>query len=63
MIPFGSIHHARIAVCSKLNFLSIKVIGNDIDPNNNLVVQRFSHLEIPTKYQYMDLYYKFDTRE
>ena len=28
-------------------------VSNDVDPNNNLGIQRFSHLEIPTKYQYL----------
>ena len=28
------------------------MVQNVIDPNNNSVIQRFSHLEIPTKYQY-----------
>ena len=29
------------------------MIYNGIDPNNNYVKQRFSHLDIPTKYQYL----------
>jgi hypothetical protein len=28
------------------------MVSNDIDANNNLGMQRFSHLKIPTKYQY-----------
>ena len=30
---------------------SINMAQNEIDPNNNLGVQRFSQLDIPTKYQ------------
>ena len=35
------------------NCPSITTFKKDIDPNNNSSLQRFSHLEIPTKYQYM----------
>ena len=42
LIPYGSIYHA-----------SINMVQNVIDPNYNSVIQRFSPLEIPTKYQYV----------
>ena len=31
----------------------IKMVLNGIDPNTNSGTQRFSHLDIPTKYQYL----------
>lgn len=43
LIPIRSIYHART---------NIKMVQNDMDPNNNSGMQRFSHLDIPTKYQY-----------
>ena len=32
---------------------SINMVKNGIDPNNTSSKQRFSHLDIPTKYQYL----------
>ena len=33
--------------------LGINMLKNCIDPNHNSGTQRFSHLNIPTKYQYL----------
>ena len=41
-IPVGSVYHFRI-----------NMFQNGIDPNNNTGVQRFSHLDIHTQYQYL----------
>ena len=29
------------------------MVYNDIESNNNLGIQRFSHFDIPSKYQYL----------
>jgi hypothetical protein len=47
LTPLGSVYHARTFI-SRQNCPSI---NNGIDPNY-LGLQRFSHLDIPTKYQY-----------
>ena len=43
--------HGSWLVCEVA--LSLDMIQNSIDLNNNLSRQRFSHLDIPTKYQYL----------
>ena len=35
------------------NHPRINMVYNGIDSNNNFSIQRFSHLDIPTKYQYL----------
>jgi hypothetical protein len=32
---------------------SINMVQNSVDPNNNSGIQRLSHLDIPTKYQFL----------
>ena len=54
--PFGSIYHARIFI-PKYNHPHINVVQKGIELINDLGVQRFSHLDEPTKYRY----YYFDT--
>ena len=48
-IPFGSSYHARTFI-PRRNHLSINMVFNGNDPNNNLGIQRFSqrffHLDI-----------------
>lgn len=39
-------HLVKICLC-------VNMIHNGIDPNMDLGVQRFSHLEVPIKYQYL----------
>ena len=48
-IPFGSRYHARTFI-PRYNLPSINTAESGIDPNNNSSYQRYSHLEIPTKY-------------
>ena len=50
LTPFKSIYHARIFI-PKYNHPSINIVLNDTDPKNNSSLQRFSHFDIPTKYQ------------
>jgi hypothetical protein len=52
VMPFGSICHTKTFVYKK-NCPNINTARNGIDPNNNLDIQRFFHLDIPTKYQYL----------
>jgi hypothetical protein len=47
-IPISSVYIS----CEDLH-TNIKMVWNDIDPNNNSGMQRFSHLDISTKYQYL----------
>ena len=51
-IPFRSIYRARAFIPRK-NCPNVNMNWNGIDPNNNLGTQRFSHLDRPTKYQYL----------
>ena len=51
-ISFGSIYHAKSSYLDK-NCPSISMFCNGIDPNTNSGIQRFLHLQIPTKYQYL----------
>jgi hypothetical protein len=37
----------------KQNHPNINKVHNDMDPNNNLGIQRFSHLETQTKHSYL----------
>jgi hypothetical protein len=50
LIPLGSKYHAEIFI-PRSNHPSINMVWNGINPNNNSGIQRFSHLDIPTKYQ------------
>ena len=50
LIPFKFIYHARTSIPRK-NYPSINIVYNGIDPNIKLVTQRFTYLDIPTKYQ------------
>ena len=52
IIPFGSVYQARTFILMK-NRSSINMVWNGIDPNSNSGIQRFSHLEAPTEYQYL----------
>ena len=49
-MPFRFTYHARIFMPWQTH-PSINMIQNNIDSNNNSGMQRFSHLDIPTKYQ------------
>ena len=51
LTPLGSLYHASTFI-SRQNRPSINMAYNGIDSNNYLGLQRFSHLDIPTKYQY-----------
>ena len=51
-IPFGSIYHARVFI-PRQNHPSIYMTWNGIDPNNNSCIWRHSHVDVPTKYQYL----------
>ena len=49
-IYFDTIH-VYIPCIPKNNHPSINMVLNDTNPENNSSLQRFSHLDIPTKYQ------------
>lgn len=51
--PLGSMCHARTFI-PRQNCLGINVIHNGIDPNYNFDRQHFFHLDIPTKFQYLN---------
>ena len=51
-IPFESVYHARTFIPMQ-NHSSINMVWNGIDPNSNSGIQRISHLEAPTEYQYL----------
>ena len=53
-IPFGPIYHARTST-ARLNCPSINMLENEngFDLSNSSGIQSYSHLDIPTKYQYL----------
>ena len=51
-IQFGSIYIARTFIPSQ-KLPSINMASNGTDPNINSAIHIFSHLHIPTKYQYL----------
>ena len=60
LISFKSTYHARRTLIPKHN-LNFNSIYNGIDPNNNWSIQKLSHFETHTIYQYFDRHYNFDT--
>ena len=48
-IPSRSIYHARTFI-PRENRANISIVQNGFYPNDNSGIQRFSHLDIPTKY-------------
>ena len=52
LIPYMSTYYAKSFIPRQI-WPSINVVYNGIDPNNNLDIQRFFHLHIPTIYYYL----------
>ena len=51
-VPLESIYNSR-TFTPRQNHAGMNMVKNDVDPNNDLGFKIFSHLEIPTKYQYL----------
>ena len=54
----GFVYHAITFIRRRIH-PSTNMVQIGIDPNNNLGIQRFSHLQIPIKYQSFDLGFNY----